>query len=147
MEAYKPPKSEVLQAEDSFKPHILWKIFFWFHCLIAISIPFMIISSSEVHFLDYVDSMIFFPIMLFSLFCYVYSKKVVSTQTHKLAFYCYILWAIFYDVIAPYVLGISAYGLEPVIDLSVLLIPAFLIPTFVVLYRLTLPTINEIEFA
>ncbi|WP_143728963.1 hypothetical protein [Microbulbifer sp. GL-2] len=137
MEIYKAPESNVEIGKIQSTPSVFWKIFFWIHIALILLIPFVFIESSEIHYLDYIDIGIFLPIVIFSLFCYAYSKRPVSTTVFSVFFYLSLPWALFYELIAPYVLGIPSYGEEAVIDFWLVIIPIFLLPTLFAQYSLT----------
>lgn len=137
MEVYKPSESSLDTGDGVKKPNVFWKIFFWMNMLLSLLIPFVIMESSAVHILDYIDILIFFPLVVVCLFCVAYSKKIFSRGVYTAIFYLYASWSIFYEVIAPYVLGIPSYGEAAIFDFWVIIIPIFLVPTWVALYLLS----------
>lgn len=137
MEVYKTPESCLDAGNGVKKPNVFWKIFFWIHVLLSLLIPFVIIESSAVHILDYIDILIFSPLVVVCLFCIAYSKMCFTRKVYTAIFYSYVLWSIFYEVIAPYVLGIPAYGETAIFDFWVIVIPIFLVPTWIALYLLS----------
>lgn len=143
MEIYKAPESELEDSPIEKKPNIFWKIFFWLNVALVILIPFVIISAEDIHYFDYIDLVVFFPLVLFCLFCYAYSKRFFQTKVYSVIFYVYGLWAIFYEIISSYILGIPSYGRVAEFDLWILLNLLFLVPTFIALYRLS--TFKNVE--
>ncbi|WP_045858600.1 hypothetical protein [Teredinibacter purpureus] len=139
MEIYNTPESNVEIDKFQSAPSVFWKIFFWIHIVLILFVPFAFIESKELHYLDYIDAAIFLPIVAFCLYCYAYSKRPIGSKIYSVLFYSYFLWAIFYEGVAPYILEVPSYGEEAFIDLWVIIIPVFLIPTLFAQYMLTKP--------
>lgn len=120
-EFYKTPKSDLINPKATYaKPHILWKFYFWFNIALALILVLALFVLETVGTLDWVD-MFTFPLTLIALHGYAYSKKYANQKAWRMFYSTYLLWAIFYNVIAAYVLKIPQFGDIPTLDLWVTL--------------------------
>ncbi len=97
-----------MEINPRFKPHWFWKLFFWFHILIA-PVFIILVVGEELSVLDWVDIGAFFVIIT-CLYGYVFSKKIGVAKFWQGICLIYPCWAIFYEFIAPYWFHLPQYG-------------------------------------
>jgi hypothetical protein len=140
---YQTPESN-LETKDNipFKPHGFWKIYFWLSlvmiCIIIVSIVgVMAISDIYIfqgaNLLDYID-LVSSIILVIAIYGYAYSKPILSQKIWIASAIVYLIWCIFYLVIAPFVLKIAQYGEQVTFDLLFLIGAVFYIPTCIAIY-------------
>lgn len=131
--AYKPPESNLkLDTENINEPHYLWKIFFWVYAPLTLISVILLLFIENLSIFDYLD-MVIYTIAALGLFGYSFSKALFTQKIWGMFFYLFILWFIFYEVIAPFVLNIPQYGEPAVLDIW-LLVYILEIPIIACLY-------------
>lgn len=140
---YQTPESNLeTQNEIPFKPHGFWKIYFWLNlvtlCIVIISIiEIMTISDiyifEVINILDYID-IVSSIILVITIYGYAYSKPILTQKIWIASAVTYVIWCIFYVVIAPFMLGIKQYGEQVAFDLFFLGSMVCYIPSCIAIY-------------
>lgn len=133
---YKPPESDLgINKLVSNRPHVMWRVFFWFNVAILLLIIFVLAALPGLGILDYID-MIVFGFVLTGIYSFAYSKKMLSTIIWKISCLLYVLWFVFYEIAGPLLIDMTHYGEPAVVDGFILLSLLFFVPTAYVLYVL-----------
>lgn len=125
---YKPPESKLIgENELPVKPHIFWRIFFWFHVVVT---PLLapIILDERLSLFDLIDFGVFI-IIIVGLFGYSYSKKILSRGIWMGIAIIYPFWFLFYEFVLPFVFNLPLYGEFVEFDAWLLLSLLFGIPS------------------
>lgn len=106
---YTPPQSPLDATPTATGPGTFWKIFFWFN---AVMFPLIAIGLAMVPALSLLDAIdiALYLVFLVALYGYVFSKKIASQQTWKVACYVYPAWVVVYEFILPFGFGMPKYG-------------------------------------
>ena len=133
---YTTPKANVLDKEESRNiPHVFWRAFFWFHLvLIPLIVVLVVVLSESVGVLDYIN-LVIFPFIVLTLFGYGYSKKIGPNIFWRFLCFAYPIWFIYYEFIAPLVLGVPSYGEKVELDFWLALEPVFGVPACFAIYK------------
>ena len=127
----------------------LWKVYFWFISVLAVSIVFELFSTVKVLNLNSILLIVFLTFMVLSLYSYIYNKYFFPSTLWAWYFYYWVTSLIF-EFLAGYTF-LNAYldfewpeilqsqvGLDIEISLiDYILATAVLVPFFIAIYRLS----------